>query len=146
MKPAPTAQKRVLIGVCVALCALLVSGLGFYAVRNIQLAKAARQSAGYGSLEANLAAIRNNPNDSGAHRGLAEYYSLRHDYTKAAKELQEVVRIDPNDRYNAFILGATLSRAGRKDEARTVFKKLAEQDDSWGKAAKKRLRKMDSTS
>jgi len=74
------------------------------------------------------------------HRQAAGGYMQEQDYAAAAKELREVVRLQPDDADAQLQLGTTLYKGNQKREAAEVFKKLAQRDDYAGEAARKFLR------
>jgi Tfp pilus assembly protein PilF len=73
------------------------------------------------------------------HREAAGAYIQQQDYPAAAKELREIVRLEPDDPDAQLVLGTTLYKGGQKREAADVFRKLAKRDDYAGAAAKKFL-------
>ena len=72
---------------------------------------------------------------------LAETY-LGKDWPKAAEQLREVLRVQPNNRKAMSLLAVSLQRTGHADEAKALYQKLATQDDIWGQSAKRRLQRM----
>lgn len=87
-------------------------------------------------------AVRRNPDDAGAHLALAEHYAAEPDHAAAARELQEVLRIQPGNRKAAFMLALIQRKSGHLADARRIYKDLARTDDDWGAAAKRNLKKL----
>lgn len=76
-------KKTFWIAGAVLLCVLAL--LQLFVV--MPIARKAREVSGYGTPEENYAALRGNPNDVGAYRGLADYYLPRRNYPEAIKAL-----------------------------------------------------------
>lgn len=71
------------------------------------------------------AALARNPNDPAAHSSLAQIDMLRHDYTGEVAEYRQVLRVEPDNQDALLLLGGRLTRAGRIDEAKPLYQKLA---------------------
>lgn len=68
---------------------------------------------------------------------------VQKNYPAAVTELREVSRLRPQDRDTQLTLGVTLARAGQKDSALVILRRLAQQDDKAGVSAKKVLARME---
>jgi len=125
----------------IAVVSSLVIGLMVVSVR---IANEAKRIGAYSNPDATASrlAVRQNPNNAAAHMSLAHYYNIagsRYD-SQAVQELQEVVRIEPQNREAKFMLAYKLSKINQKAKALQLYQELAQQQDNWGKAALKHLR------
>jgi len=71
----------------------------------------------------------------------ADKYLLQRNFSAAAAELRESIRLKPN-RDLQYTLGITLMRGGRRDEAMAVMQELSAQSDRIGGYARTTLAKM----
>lgn len=76
------------------------------------------------------AALAKNPDDAAAHSSLAMIYSMRGDTARAMAEDQQVLRVEPDNAMALLYLGGELSRAGRIEEARPLYQRLAARHDN----------------
>lgn len=86
-------------------------------------------------------ALQRDPDDAEAHLRLG-VSAIDTAPSEAVKHLQTSVRVRPNDRHAALMLGLALKRNGQKEEAAAIWKRLARQQDSAGVAAQKALKKL----
>ncbi len=96
------------------------------------IAPVARQAARVGTytgLRENQSALKRNPNDPSALRGMADESTSNKDFSQAVKYLKQAVKVEPENTNNKYLLGIALSRAGQRDEARRTFEELASTDN-----------------
>lgn len=113
-----------------------------FVIFDITAANRARGTGDYGSITANETALKKNPNDAAAHRGIGHYDQMTRDYDKALFHFQEALRLEPDNNENQFNLAIVLARMGRDDEAIAIMKKAAEGGGIAGDGARKLLPKM----
>ena len=127
--------------VAVAAGSLVVVFIGYMSYA-IPLANEAKKIGQYNNpdIQASLEAIRQNPNDAAAHSSAAHYYMVNSaDDAKVVRHFQEVVRIEPDNREAKFLLASRLRKLGKKAESKKLFQELTQQQDDWGKSARKHL-------
>ena len=117
---------------------LFVAAFGSFA---LWVANAAMNISAYSnSNEAEVrAALTRNPDDAAAHSSLAQIDGRRGDETGAIAEERQVLRFEPNNIDALILLGGRLTQAGRIDEARPVFQKLAARNDAYSDNARRWL-------
>ena len=71
------------------------------------------------------AALAKDPNDAAAHSSLAGIDRERGDHAGEVAEYRQVLRVEPDNQDALLLLGGRLTRAGRIDEARPLYQKLA---------------------
>jgi len=84
-------------------------------------------------------ALAKNPDDPAAHSSLGMIDNRRGDRAGAMAEWRQVLRVEPDNVDALLLLGAALTRAGKVDEARPLFQRLAARDDGFSPNARKRL-------
>ena len=139
-------NKRVVFSLVAAMVVICVGAIFYCALpkgagREATVAeKNAIQEAAYEGHPASAAeAVTRNPDDVNAHLALAHRYIGQRNYPAAASQLAEVTRIQPGNRSAIYLRGLTLQYAGNKQQAVSVWKDLTKQDDSWGKAARRKI-------
>jgi len=103
---------------------LFVAAFGSFA---LWVAGAAAHSFAYSNPDetAVRAALAKNPDDAAAHSSLAYIDMRRGNHAEEIAEWRQVLRVEPDNVDAALLLGGRLTQAGRIDEARPVFQKLA---------------------
>ena len=93
----------------------------------IWLANAALNISAYNNLNETevRAALAKNPSDAAAHSSLAQIDRERGDHAGEVAEYRRVLRVEPDNQDALLLLGGRLTRAGRIDEARPLYQKLA---------------------
>lgn len=87
------------------------------------------------------AALAKNPDDAAAHSSLAQIDGRRGDEAGAIAEERQVLRVEPDNTDALILLGGRLTQAGRIEEARPVFQKLAARNDAYSDNARRWLAK-----
>ncbi len=85
------------------------------------------------------AALAKNPDDAAAHSSLARIDGMRGDHAGEIAEWRQVLRVEPDNTDALLRLGGRLTQAGRIDEARPVFQKLAARNDAYSDNARRWL-------
>ena len=85
------------------------------------------------------AALTRNPNDPAAHSSLAQIDMMRGDHAGEMAEWREVLRVEPDNVDALLLLGGRLTQAGKVDEARPIFQRLAARHDQFSANAHKWL-------
>jgi len=98
----------------------------------------------YPRFSESVVALRKNPNDPAALRGMANHYALKSEYLKAIPYLRQAVSVEPTNTFDKFLLGIALDEAGQREEAIRVLSEVAatEGDNPERKAADKLAQKM----
>ena len=123
------------------LCDLfLVAG---YASFSIWIAGEALNSSGDSNPDESAvrAALTRNPNDAAAHSSFAHIEQMRHDMVGAMAEWRQVLRVEPNNTDALLVVGTELSQAGKVNEARPFFQRLAANDGAYSELARLWLEK-----
>lgn len=117
---------------------LFVAAFGVFA---LWIAGEALRVSAYSSTnEAEIrAALAKNPNDAAAHSSLGMIYSRRGDRMRSMAEWRQVLRVEPDNVDALLLVSADLSRAGRIDEARPLFQRLAARHDDFSANARRWL-------
>ncbi len=107
----------------------------------LRVAAAAQKIEAYNnSNEAEVrAALARNPNDPAAHSSLAYIDSHRGDHVGEIAEWRQVLRVEPDNIDALLLLGGRLTQAGKVDEARPIFQRLAARHDQFSANAHKWL-------
>ena len=85
------------------------------------------------------AALAKNPNDAAAHSSLGMIDNMRGDQAGAMAEWRQVLRVEPDNADALLLLGGALTRAGKVEEARPLFQRLAARNDQFSANARKWL-------
>lgn len=83
------------------------------------------------------AALKANPNDEAALRGLAFQYKMAHNYTLAIATYQHLLEVDPGDSDSHFNLGICFQRTGDTQDAILQFQNVVKQNGTMAGVAKK---------
>ncbi len=120
--------------------ALVVAAFGVFALSIA--GEALRVSAYSNANEAEVrAALSKNPNDAAAHSSLAHIDQGRGDRAGAQAEWRQVLRVEPDNADALLLVSADLSRAGRIDEAKPLYQRLAARHDDLSMNARRWLAK-----
>ena len=78
----------------------------------------------YPDLESSVAALKRNPKDAAAYRGLASYYSIKLDSAKAIANWRKAVELEPDNDHNWLYLGFTLQSYKQHTQAAEAFRRV----------------------
>lgn len=129
-------KKKLYLWLSGGLGLVLVGLVLFWVLYAAPLIKLGEQSGIYIGLEANYAALKQNPNDTQALRGMAIELSKRKNFPQAVAYLEKAVALEPENTSNKYDLGIALLRAGRSGEALKIFQEVADTDGFNQKYAK----------
>lgn len=126
---------------------VILLGFGLLMAYDHSASLEAHRSYSY-SFSESVVALKENPNDPAALRGMANHYSLRNQDIKAVPYLRQAVSVEPTNTFDKFLLGIALDEAGQREEAIRVLSEVAatEGDNPERKAAGKLAQKMKSNS
>lgn len=95
----------------------------------------------------NEAAVRaelsRNSNNAAARSSMAHIDISHGNYQDAAVQLQQLVKLEPDNEEAQFLLAHAQVRTGQRDAAGATLQRLAAQNDDWGRSARRMLTNLD---
>ena len=86
----------------------------------------------YPNLEKSATALKKNPDDAKAYRGLAMYYARIGNRSQATENWRKAAEVEPNNDYNKMELGLSLRAARQFSQAAEVFHQIENHDSTQG--------------
>lgn len=112
-------RKRVLI-----ICIIMVTSI-FVAMEDLYIAHQSRLAGEISDPNQIRVALRANPNNAAALRGLAQNDLLAHHFRQAISVFKHELQVEPDDSGSEFIEGATYERINDYGAALQIYEKLA---------------------
>lgn len=113
----------------IILVLVAVCFISFEVFVGIPLSKRAERIRTYPDLQQSLDALKINPSDPAALRGMAYQMSRRRKIPQSIGYLRKAIAVEPENTHNKFLLGIALYRAGQREESRRIFDELASSDN-----------------
>ena len=98
----------------------------------------------YPDLESSVAALKKNPNDAAAYRGLAKHYAMKLDHAKTIENLRKAVGVEPDNDHNKSLLAGSLQNDKQYVEAAKLYRQIESHDSREALHAKTMLDRMKS--
>lgn len=124
----PQKKKKILLWSLGGIGTVLAGFVLLWVFHYAPLLELGRKSGRYIGLQANCDALKKNPNDPNALRGMASEFIRRRGFPQAVAYLEKAVAVEPDNSNNKYELGVELLHAGRSNRALKIFQELAATD------------------